>query len=99
MIFPTAADARAHSRLTPIIHDEIRDIERAVIVAIDNGQLGTTVSSTFMTTQNDYWLSWKQSSNDVRTDQMTQVIGYFTKLGYTISRKDVGSTFHWLIQW
>jgi hypothetical protein len=48
-LFPTGPEARIGARNNIIIFNEIRDIEYAILTAIDAGQLSVAVENTFMT--------------------------------------------------
>jgi len=48
-LFPTGPEARVGARNNIIIFNEIRDIEYAILTAIDAGQLNVAVENTFMT--------------------------------------------------
>jgi hypothetical protein len=101
-VFITASQARLGARNNLIIHEEIRDIEYAILKAIDLGQLSVKISNTQMTFVTDYYKVWqKQIYNSVLEDQMDVVITYFTNLGYSITRKESSSNiqFYWELFW
>ena len=62
---------------------------------------GITVTGTPMTVSNVYYPVWQNTvSNNFAAGEMQKVIDYFTKLGYTISRKsDDMEHLFWTISW
>lgn len=65
---------------------------------------GTTVTSSTMTSgdtdSQDYYKAWQGTITDnVKTQQMNQVIRHFDGLGYSISRKSTtGTYFYWEVR-
>ena len=108
-IFPAAASSRSEAITHTITLTEIRNIEVAVLNAVANGQLTTTISS--VTTMTDsvtgvpYWTLWNANSTDlsnVLNVQMNTVVEYFTNLGYNITRilnTTTNDTFSWVLSW
>lgn len=87
---------------------EINAIQVSINSAAGSGTLVTTVSgNTTMTNSSDFFNSWNDPFNfdepqdKLRREAMQQVINYFTRLGYTIKRKRVGtsSLFEWSVVW
>ena len=106
----TAAQARNKARSDNLIFNEIRDIEQAILNAIDAGQLEVYISSTTMTDTGTgiaearlYSKVWQGVIEDRAKDQsMGSVIQYFSELGYQIERRtnpNTGDTFRWAIFW
>ena len=106
----TAAQARAKSRDDNVIFNEIRNLEQAILNAIDAGQLEVFVSGTTMTDTGSgiaearvYSKVWQGIVDDRAKDQrMASVIKYFSELGYQIDRRtnpNTGDTFRWAIFW
>lgn len=106
----TATQARAKSRNDNVIFNEIRNLEQAILDAIDAGQLEVYVSGTAMTDIGSgiaesriYSKVWQGIVDDRPKDQrMAAVIKYFTELGYQIDRRtnpSTGDTFRWAIFW
>lgn len=66
---------------------------------------GVSITGSPMTnadsTGRSYYQVWKGTeSDDVKTEQMNEVIDYFKNLGYSISRKSTtGTEFYWDIRW
>jgi len=111
VIFPTASDARTLAENNLVIFDEVRTIERAIIVAASGGFLETVVDDdTTMTnstpadaTSQAYFNVWqKTSTNRALLNQMNSVIAYFEGKGYSIVREINGndaSVFQWKVEW
>lgn len=131
----TAAQARAKARNDWIIYNEIRAIERAILLATGASEsyMGVVLTNTIMTgelqdsiTSEDddiliaesdialedenpqivarlYNLVWQGSRTDRAKDlQMSEIVKYFTDLGYSITRKinrSTGDTFKWIVYW
>lgn len=106
----TAAQARNKSRNDNLIFNEIRNIEQAILDAVDAGQLEVYVAGTTMTDTGSgiaearvYSKVWQGVVDDRAKDQrMGSVIKYFTELGYQIDRRTnptTGDTFRWAIFW
>lgn len=69
-LFPNASVLRNNSRTFLIVHNEIRSIENAILVAADNGLVDAIVFDTYMTDTNIN--NFKQiTSIDVNTDTIT----------------------------
>jgi hypothetical protein len=105
-IFPNAEQARSGSRNNVIIHQEIREIEEAILVAIDAGALMVSITTTRMTavgTGEVYFNVWMETQeNRSLLDQMTSILIYFKDLGYSVTRKtnlDAPQRFLWEIMW
>lgn len=104
--FISAKDARIGARKDLEMFDEIRTIERAILVACYDGVLSTTISDTMMTsgeTGLTYFSVWQglTDSREITLNQET-VLKYFTDAGYSISRKvnpTTQNTFMWVILW
>jgi hypothetical protein len=133
----TAAQARAKARNDWIIYNEIRAIERAILMAVGTGSsesyVGVVLTNTHMTGETpdaissegngiliteadiplegeetqtvarEYLQVWQGSRTDRAKDlQMSEIVKYFTDLGYSITRKvnrSTGDTFKWIIYW
>lgn len=107
----TAGEARAKARQDRIIFDEIRNIESAVLDAVDAGSYEISVTGTLMTDTSDagidtaslYYGTWAGVDTDrSRTIQMSSVVSYFTDIGYAIEQQlnvDTGITFNWFVAW
>jgi hypothetical protein len=106
-VFPNAVEARAGARNNSLIYAEIRAIETAVLTAIDDGDLSTTVNGTAMTandeTGQEYCSVWQAATTDrSKFEQMMIVEKYFRDMGYTIRRKLPSSdslVFVWEVLW
>ena len=103
LVMLTAAQARSKAQNDIVIFNEVRDIELAILNATAAGNYETTVSTTTMTTGNEYFNVWQGSTtNRAKEKQMSTVMQYFTDLGYTIERKTnaaTGNTLKWTIYW
>jgi hypothetical protein len=107
----TATQARAKSQNDSLIFNEVRDIEDAILTAIDNGLYEANVSGTVMTATTSpgtfdsilYFNTWQGTIDDrAKYLQMGQIITYFTDLGYAIERRTnslTGNTFKWVVSW
>lgn len=111
----TATEARAKSQNDSIIFNEIRDIEDAILTAVNAGDYDADVTGTTMTATSTvgtpapiaaarvYFNVWQGSVDDrAKFIQMGQVITYFTDLGYSIERRTnstTGDTFKWILSW
>ena len=66
---------------------------------------GTTITSSPMTDNDtdglNYYKAWKATiTDDVKVEQMNEVIAHFKGKGYTISRKSSSGTyFYWYVSW
>lgn len=110
-IMLTATQARAKSQNDVIIFNEIRDIEDAILNAINGGLYETTITGTTMTNTNlpgrttaiVYFNTWQGTIDDrAKYIQMGTVITYFTDLGYGIERRTnsvTSDTFKWVVSW
>lgn len=110
-VFPSAADARVYSANNLIIFDEVRTLERAILVASDAGNLEAIVNdNTAMTnstpadaTSQSYFNVWQKTSTDrALLMQMNAVIEYFEGKGYSITREvnsNDATVFQWKISW
>lgn len=107
LYFNNANFARAVARNIPLILEEVNAIEESVAYSSKNGFFETIVDNTFMTSvfssaAPEYYQSWKNNLNDEKTDQMNQVIKYFTDNGFFINRIENTSsltTFKWVVRW
>jgi len=112
--FYTAKEARALSTSRREIYDEIKIIETAVMDAIEGETLTTIVGPgsdtpvvTGFTNSATHYNAWSSpttyntDAHKVARKQMDDVIGYFSKLGYVITRAQhlSGSTFNWTLTW
>jgi hypothetical protein len=107
----TATEARAKTQNDLLIFNETRDIEIAILTAIDNRLYSADITGTRMTaTTGDnlvparlYFQTWQGAIEDrAKAIQMNQIIKYFTDLGYSIERRtnpNTGDTFKWLVSW
>lgn len=110
-IMLTATQARAKSQNDSLIFNEVRDIEDAILSAIDSGLYEANVTGTAMTATVSpesliaiqYFNTWQGTIDDrAKYLQMGQVITYFTDLGYSIERRTnslTGNTFKWVLSW
>lgn len=110
-IFPTAVNARTLAEQSLIIFDEVRAIERAIIVAAAAGNLTVTVDDdTTMTnstpvdvTSQAYFNVWQKTvTNRSLLNQMNDVISYFEGKGYSIVREsntNDATVFQWTVVW
>jgi len=90
------------------IIDAIANEEREAIIdsASTTTVNGVTVTGTIMTdplgTGPDYRLVWTNAvTNTTLEDQMTEVIDYFTRNGFSIARVNptAAITFYWHVRW
>lgn len=107
----TAAQARAKAQNDVVIFNEIRDIEDAILTAVNSGLyeaevVGTTMTATALparTTAILYFNTWQGTIDDrAKFIQMGQIITYFTDLGYSIERRTnsvTSDTFKWIVSW
>jgi hypothetical protein len=99
----TATEARAKAQNDVTIFTEIRNIEDAVLSAISDGRYSVEVTDTTMTLSVTYCNVWQGVVEDrAKFIQMSQVVTYFTDLGYGIDRRinsSTGNTFKWIINW
>jgi len=106
----TATESRSKSRNDRVIFDEIRDIESAILDAVDAGNYETTLDDTLMTDSGagiavarQYYATWTAVDQDrKRAVQMNSVIDYFIAIGYSIERRlnsATGDTFIWYVAW
>lgn len=78
-------------------------------VVVGNGSVlninGTDIVDTLITNNDavgqSYYNVWKNNTTDrTKQAQMANIINYFEKLGYSITRKSANSTvFYWTISW
>lgn len=63
--------------------------------------MSSTITGTPMTANPDYYDAWQIISNDVQKQrEMSKVIDYYQRLGYTINRKSSnGQYLFWQISW
>ena len=99
----TATEARAKAQNDVTIFTEIRNIEDAVLSAVSNGNYSAEVTGTIMTQSLVYCTVWQGVTEDrAKFIQMSQVVTYFTDLGYSIERRtnpQTGNTFKWILSW
>ena len=92
------------------IFDEIRCIERKILLAIDNGKRDVLINdSSFAITGSlniaplTYWkVSINKETNVIAQQNLNTVTQYFTDLGYTIYTKTnpvTGMALMWYIAW
>lgn len=110
-IFPAATDARTLAESNLVIFDEVRAIERAILVAAATGVLEVVVDdNTTMTnstpadaTSQAYFNVWqKTATNRAFLNQMSDVVSYFEGKGYSIVREINGNdstVFQWRAVW
>lgn len=91
-VFPNAVEARAGARNNVRIYNEIRDIESAILTAIEQGVLEVDITDTYMTdldqagaTYAAVWLD--EIENRSLSEQMLIVMRHFQDMGYTVTRK------------
>jgi len=109
--FPNATQAREQAQNYSIISGEIQAIETAIIAAITANKFTATVEdNTIMTEYTDsslvadgYYNVWKGTVIDaVQTEQMNEIIKYFTDKGYSILRVTntiSTNTLKWVVSW
>ena len=111
--FVTAKQAREKARKDSVINSETAALEAAVLTAMESNTMtvthgGTTTmthttSGAQLTLAQAYYNVWQGSVTDLtKSDQMNEVIKYFTDLGYSIHRKQNASettVFQWVISW
>jgi hypothetical protein len=99
----TATEARAKAQNDVVIFNEIREIEDAVLSAVAAGQYSAEVTETTITTSVTYYSVWQGVIDDrAKYIQMSNVVTYFTDLGYSIERRTnsvSGNTFKWIVSW
>jgi len=103
-VFITAAQARKNSLDDNLIHAEVRDLETAVLEAVDNNDLGVTITNgTTMTANAIYYNAYFNITNDPGTRaQVEAVEQYFLNLGYGVDilqNTVTGNTIKWTISW
>lgn len=104
-VFPDAQTARNQALNNVQVFDEVRDIERNVLVAISQGIFEINVTNTFMTSgpqAPDYYMAWQNDTNRDLLLQMKQVLKYFEEKNYIIQRKTnetTLNTFFWRLAW
>ena len=99
----TATEARNKAQNDLVIFNEVRDIELSILTASAAGQYEITIEDSAMTISAIYANVWKGVVSDrAKETQMSNVIKYFTDLGYSIERKTnavSGTTFVWQVYW
>jgi hypothetical protein len=110
----TATEARTENFNSKTYETEIYLINLNILDAISTGYMiatigastvttvmGTEITGTTMTTSETYYKVWQNTIVDPQKNgEMNKVIDYFTKLGYTISRKsDDGTYLFWQVSW
>lgn len=106
-IFPSSTDLRKFSVNLKTINQEIFDIEQKILNAITTPSLSITIDDTLMTTPNtqtarDYYSAWFENTDTVKKEQLSQIILYFSKKGYSINiiqNKTTLDTFKWVLSW
>lgn len=108
MIFPTGLESRNRVLYDLIVFDEIRTIERAIIVATQDDLLELTVDFTPMTDPSsidaiEYWKVWQNIvENRLYRLRMEKVKNYFLDKRFSIVQKTneaTEETFIWEIKW
>ena len=114
MSFYSAKEAATLSNNKNEIYTEINRIEAGIMAAASSGKRETKVgpgatppivegftnSSTHYNAWSDH-LNNQTDAHKVARSQMNEVIGHFSKIGYTVRREQEGSTssFNWIIKW
>ena len=106
MAFATAQQARSGSLNNIALHDEIWQLERAILLQINIGAFSVDVGNSNMTTGDvgvQYWMVWQSQTVDAqKSAQMQAVIDNFVALGYSIARitnPQTSNRFVWRITW
>lgn len=92
------------------IFDEVRYIERKILVSIDNGKKDVlindspfAISGSLNVSPSSYWrVSINKEDNRIAQQNLNAVQQYFTDLGYTIYTKTnpvTGMTIMWYVTW
>lgn len=89
-LFPTGPEARIGARNNLVIFNEIRDIEFAILNAIDAGQLSVIVEDTFMTSTTLFSLITVESVNTV-TDVIESSIPHGLTSGVPVRFQSTGT--------
>lgn len=89
-LFPTGPEARIGARNNIVIFNEIRDIEFAILAAIDAGQLGVAVENTFMTNTALFSPVVVQSFN-LTTDTIVTLTPHGLTSGVTVRFQSTGT--------
>lgn len=113
--FYTAQEARDDASSRQTVLAEVAKIENEILAQIAAGSLEATVGPgtdptpivTTLTASSTAFDAWDDPSNnttsahEVAKKQMAEVIGYFQRKGYSVSRSQEGvtSTFNWVIKW
>jgi hypothetical protein len=99
----TASEARAKAQNDVVIFNEIRKIEDAILSAVASGRYMAEVADTTMTLSVTYYNVWQGATDDrAKFIQMSNIVNYFTDLGYGIERRtnpNTGNTFKWIASW
>lgn len=91
-----------------VVLREINALQVAVDTAATLGQIEVIVENdTTMTSSADYYNTWNDPHNNntgadkLRVAMMNQIVNYFTRLGYRITRVRRGTddAFNWKITW
>jgi hypothetical protein len=88
--FPTGLEARMGARKNLIIFNEIRDLEFAILTAVDAGQLSVIVENTFMTNTQQFLPSQIQSVN-LTTNEITTVASHGLTTGVPVRFQSTGT--------
>jgi hypothetical protein len=106
MAFITAQQAKTGSLNNILIHDEIWQLERAILLQINIGGFTVDVGNSNMTSSDvgvQYWMVFQNQVIDPqKSAQMQAVLDYFTQLGYSIVRitnPQTTNRFVWRISW
>lgn len=109
--FYSAAQARriaiGGGSANSVVLTEINALQEAIDTAATGGALTVTITTTTMTTSEDYYNAWNdylnyaEDSDKLLRYRMNDVVNYFSSLGYTIRREqvDTSSLFEWVIRW
>lgn len=112
--FISANDARTASLGRLSIMKEIQAIQGQIETSIEATSLTAIVGpgsappvSTTMTSSITFFNAWnnpeqfQDDASKVARSQMSEVLKYFTKLGYTVKRTQQGSSnaFNWTVTW
>lgn len=111
--FPTATQARSQSNLLAL-HDDICMIQKAILMAIENGLREVTVCDTPIATDPQHYDAWQarmsqsqcnlidDTTQQTLLDLQAEIIKCFTDLGYVVQR--INNTmnpngFCWKVTW
>lgn len=110
--FYKASEARDQAVVRRPVIDEVQLIQSGISDAIESGSFTASIGpsssvSTGLSNSTVAFNAWADPANhtadadNVARFQMNQVISYFTKLGYAVSRVQYqnSTTFDWVITW